>query len=78
MTYEVRDGSRDVRFTRPESANAVGPAFAAELRAVMLAIEFDDAVRAVSVTAEGKIFCGGGDLKTFHEAGDRSPRWRPT
>jgi 2-(1,2-epoxy-1,2-dihydrophenyl)acetyl-CoA isomerase len=36
----------------------------------MLAIEFDDTVRAVSVTAEGKIFCGGGDLKTFHAAGD--------
>lgn len=70
MTYEVRDGVAHVRFTRPESANAVGRAFASELRSVMLAIEFDDTVRAVSVTAEGKIFCGGGDLKTFHEAGD--------
>jgi 2-(1,2-epoxy-1,2-dihydrophenyl)acetyl-CoA isomerase len=73
MTYEVRDGVAHVRLTRPESANAVGPEFARELRAVMIAIEFDDAVRAVSMTADGKIFCGGGDLKTFHEAGDGLP-----
>lgn len=71
MSYEVRDGVAHVRFTRPEGANAVSPAFARDLRAVMIAVEFDEAVRAVSVTAEGKVFCAGGDLKLFHEAGDR-------
>ena len=69
MTYDVRDGVAHVRFTRPEGANAVNPAFSADLRAVMVAVEFDDAVKAVSVTAEGKVFCAGGDLKLFHEAG---------
>jgi 2-(1,2-epoxy-1,2-dihydrophenyl)acetyl-CoA isomerase len=69
MTYDVRDRVAHLRFTRPEGANAVNPAFSADLRAVMVAIEFDDAVRAVSVTAEGKVFCAGGDLKLFHEAG---------
>jgi len=39
----------------------------------MIAIEFDDAVKAVSVTAEGKVFCAGGDLKLFHEAGADVP-----
>ncbi len=73
MTYEVRDKVAHVRFTRPEGANAVSPAFSADLRAVMLAIEFDDAVKAVSVTAEGKVFCAGGDLKLFHEAGADLP-----
>jgi 2-(1,2-epoxy-1,2-dihydrophenyl)acetyl-CoA isomerase len=71
MSCEVRDRVAHVRFTRPEGANAVSPAFSADLRSVMLAIEFDDAVRAVSVTAEGKVFCAGGDLKLFHESGDR-------
>ena len=71
MTYEVRDRVAHVRFTRPEGANAVNPAFSADLRAVMVAIEFDDAVKAVSVTAEGKVFCAGGDLKLFFEAGDQ-------
>ncbi len=69
MTYEVRDRVAHVRFTRPEGANAVNPDFSADLRAVMVAIEFDDAVKAVSVTAEGKVFCAGGDLKLFHDAG---------
>jgi 2-(1,2-epoxy-1,2-dihydrophenyl)acetyl-CoA isomerase len=71
MSYEVRDGVAHVRFTRPEGANAVNPAFSADLRAVMLAIEFDDAVKAVSVTADGKVFCAGGDLKLFYESGDK-------
>ncbi len=71
MTYEVRDHVAHVRFTRPEGANAVNPAFSADLRSVMVAIEFDDEVRAVSVTADGKVFCAGGDLKLFHEAGDQ-------
>lgn len=71
MTYEVRDHVAHVRFTRPEGANAVNPAFSADLRAVMVAIEFDDEVRAASVTAEGKVFCAGGDLKLFYEAGDQ-------
>ena len=73
MTYEVRNGVAHVRFTRPEGANAVNPAFSADLRAVMVAIEFDAAVKAVSVTAEGKVFCAGGVLKLFHEAGPHVP-----
>jgi len=73
MSYEVRDGVAHVRFTRPEGANAVNPAFSADLREVMVAIEFDDAVKAASFTAEGKVFCAGGDLKLFHEAGERVP-----
>ncbi|MEM9132390.1 MAG: enoyl-CoA hydratase/isomerase family protein [Actinomycetota bacterium] len=72
--YEVRDGVAHVRFARPEGANAVNPTFSAELRAVTLEIEFDDTVKAVSVTAEGKVFCAGGDLKLFHEAGDGLPK----
>ena len=71
MSYEVRNHVAHVRFTRPEGANAVNPAFSADLRKVMVTIEFDDDVRAVSVTADGKVFCAGGDLKLFHEAGDR-------
>src|SRR5215475_5885453 len=74
MTYNVRDGVAHVRFTRPEAANAVNPVFSRDFRAVMLAIEFDHAVKAVSVTAEGPVFCAGGDLKEFHAAGDGLPK----
>ncbi len=70
IDYEVRDGVGHIRFARPEGANAVNPTFSRDLRDVMLEIEFDDAVKAVSVTAEGKVFSAGGDLKEFHAAGD--------
>lgn len=73
IDYRVEDGVAHVRFSRPEGANAVNPAFSADLRNVMLAIEFDDAVKAVSVTAEGKVFCAGGDLKEFASAGAGLP-----
>jgi len=74
MRYEVRDQVAHVRFDRPEGANGVSAAFARDLRAVMLEVEWDDSVRAVSVTAEGKVFSGGGDLKEFHAAGESLPR----
>ena len=74
IDYRTDGGVAHVRFARPEGANAVNPTFARDLRAVMLEIEFDDAVKAASVTAEGKVFCAGGDLKLFHESGDGLPR----
>jgi 2-(1,2-epoxy-1,2-dihydrophenyl)acetyl-CoA isomerase len=73
MTYDVRDGVAHLRFTQPDRANAVSPAFSADLRAAMIEITFDPAVKAVSVTADGKVFCAGGDLKLFHEAGEALP-----
>jgi 2-(1,2-epoxy-1,2-dihydrophenyl)acetyl-CoA isomerase len=73
ISYDVRDRVAHLRFTQPDRANAVSPTFAADLRAAMIAIEFDPAVKAVSVTADGKVFCAGGDLKLFHESGDRLP-----
>ncbi len=69
MTYHVTDHVAHVHVARPEAANSVTPAFARDLRDVMLAVESDDDVRAVSVTAEGKVFCAGGDLKAFAAAG---------
>jgi 2-(1,2-epoxy-1,2-dihydrophenyl)acetyl-CoA isomerase len=71
MTYDVRDRVAHVRLTEPARANAIGPAFSSDLRAVMIAIEFDATVKAAVFTADGKLFCGGGDLKLFHAAGDR-------
>ncbi len=74
ITYRTEANVAHVRFNRPEGANAVSPSFSRDLRDVMLEIEFDDDVKAVSVTAEGKVFCAGGDLKLFHEAGEGLPR----
>ena len=74
ITYETRDRVGLLHFDRPEGANAVSPAFARELRAAMLEIAYDDDVKAVAVTAEGQVFCAGGDLKLFHAWGDQMAR----
>ncbi len=74
ITYRAADGVGHVRLNRPDGANAVSEAFARELREVMIEIEFDDDVRAVSVTSEGKVFCAGGDLKEFHSQGPDLPK----
>ncbi|MFV0524478.1 MAG: enoyl-CoA hydratase/isomerase family protein [Acidimicrobiales bacterium] len=74
IDYRVADGVAHVRLDRAAGANAVNPALARDLRQVMLDIEFDDEVAAVAVTAAGKVFCAGGDLKEFDAAGDGLPR----
>ncbi|MCB0993022.1 MAG: enoyl-CoA hydratase-related protein [Acidimicrobiales bacterium] len=74
IQYSVSEGVAHIRFNRPEGANAVNPTFAADLRAAMLEAAYDDAVRSVAVTAEGKVFCAGGDLKFFNDCGDALPQ----
>ncbi|MGI9621905.1 MAG: enoyl-CoA hydratase/isomerase family protein [Acidimicrobiales bacterium] len=74
ITYEVTGNVAHLRLARPDGANAVSRALAADLKEVMVEIEFDDTVSAVSVTAEGKVFSGGGDLKEFHAKGDQLAR----
>ena len=69
ISYRAENGVAHVRFDRPEGANAVNPQFSRDLRDVMIEIEFDDAVKAASFTAEGRVFCAGGDLKLFAELG---------
>ena len=74
ITYDVQDRVGRLHFDRPEGANAVSPTFARELREAMLHIHYDDSVKSVAVTAEGKVFCAGGDLKLFHAWGDQMAR----
>lgn len=74
IKYEVCAGVAYVRLARPQAANAINPAFARDLRAALLTIEFDDQVKAACVTADGPVFCAGGDLTEFHAAGDGLPR----
>ena len=73
MQYEVKHNIAHIVFSRPEAANAVNPTFCKDLKTAMAAIKDDDSVRAVAVTAEGKVFCAGGDLKEFKEAGEELP-----
>ncbi len=73
MSFEVDGNIGHIRFTRAEAANAVNPKFCSELKEVMSLIKDNEDIQAVAVTAEGKVFCAGGDLKEFKAAGKELP-----
>ncbi|HZU64289.1 MAG TPA: enoyl-CoA hydratase-related protein [Novosphingobium sp.] len=58
---------------RPEAGNTVNMALALELEQAVNAIADDPAVRCVVLTGAGKLFCGGGDIGAFAEAGEEAP-----
>ena len=70
LNYEVADNVATITFNRPDAANAMGPLMAKELSAAAIDADDDPAVRAIVLTGAGKMFCAGGDLGAFAEAGD--------
>src|ERR1700687_4137430 len=65
LNFEMRDHVAHITLNRPEAANALNLALAQELEEVSLLCNEDAAVRAVMLTGAGKLFCAGGDLKSF-------------
>ena len=80
MTYEtidltVRDSVAHLRLNRPDAANSITVELARDLMHAALQCDEDPAVRAVVLTGAGRMFCGGGDLKTFATKGDDLPHY---
>ena len=73
LLYEVKDHVARITFNRPDSANALDMEMARDLMHVSIQVSEDPAVRAVIITGAGKMFCGGGDLKSFAAQGDALP-----
>jgi 2-(1,2-epoxy-1,2-dihydrophenyl)acetyl-CoA isomerase len=73
LLYEVRDNVAKITLNRPQSANALDAAMAHELMDASIRVSEDPAVRAVILTGAGRMFSGGGDLKSFAAQGERLP-----
>ncbi|MCZ7525355.1 MAG: enoyl-CoA hydratase-related protein [Acidimicrobiia bacterium] len=73
LRLDVTGGLARVTLSRPEAANAIDLAMARELEEAALRLDGDPSVRAVLLTGEGRMFCGGGDVKAFAAAGDDLP-----
>ncbi len=73
ILFEVKDNIARITLNRPNNFNALNAQMAEELNSVIMECEADDAVRAVVITGQGKVFCSGGDVKSMHEnlEGDR-------
>jgi 2-(1,2-epoxy-1,2-dihydrophenyl)acetyl-CoA isomerase len=65
LLFEIRDNIGYITLNRPEAANAINFDLAKELASIALRCDEDREVRAVLLTGAGKLFCGGGDLKSF-------------
>ena len=70
LVYEVKDGVGLIRLNRPDEGNLITLEMTNELLDVALRCDEDPQVRAVVLTGSGKMFCAGGDLKTFAAQGD--------
>ena len=73
MTLDVADGIATITLMRPDAANAMNGAMLGEIWEAALICEEDPAIRAVIITATGRMFCAGGDLKDFNARGDGLP-----
>jgi len=62
-----------LRLNRPEVGNALDVAMAAALLEAANECDIDTSVRCVVITGTGKMFCVGGDIGLFAEAGDQLP-----
>ncbi|MFI5802418.1 enoyl-CoA hydratase/isomerase family protein [Streptomyces sp. NPDC051561] len=63
VLYEVTDGLGTITINRPDAMNAMNTEAKVALREAVRAAAADTAVRAVLLTATGRAFCVGQDLK---------------
>lgn len=75
MTYEtitlsIENNVAWLRLNRPAAANVFTLQMTKDLASAAIACATNSDIRAVVITGEGRFFCAGGDLDTFHSAGD--------
>ena len=74
LLFDVKAGVAQIRLNREKAANALNLQMCRDLQDAALRCQSDASVRAVVISAEGKMFCAGGDLGAFSNAGDAAPR----
>lgn len=65
IEFSKDSGVATIRLNRPDAANGINLDLAKELLSAAIACDDDPEVRAVLLTGNGKIFCAGGDVKSF-------------
>ena len=75
LTYAADGGIARAVLNRPAQLNAISPGLLEDLDRVCEAVEKDRAVRVVTLTAAGRAFCAGADLKAVKELVPDPVRW---
>ena len=78
IQFEIDGNVARITLDRPDSGNALDIPMARELMETAIRCAGDDAVRCVLITGNGRMFCTGGDIKAFADAGDKLPEFLKT
>ena len=70
VLFDVVDGVAAVTFNRPDEANAMDLEVMHTLMQLAIQCDEDAGIRAVVISGNGRFFSAGGDLASFHAAGD--------
>ncbi len=73
VLLDHEDGVAGLRLNRPAASNALNQELLEELAQAIRVLQQDRSVRAVLFSAEGKNFCGGGDVSEFASQGEALP-----
>jgi 2-(1,2-epoxy-1,2-dihydrophenyl)acetyl-CoA isomerase len=71
VTCELDSGVATIRLNRPDAGNALSASLAEQLFEHVQDVAGNPLVRCVLVTAAGRFFCVGGDVKGMQQAGAR-------
>jgi 2-(1,2-epoxy-1,2-dihydrophenyl)acetyl-CoA isomerase len=72
ITFSIEAGIARVVLNRPDAANALNLDLARDLARAALICDNDPSVKVVLLTATGRMFCAGGDLKAFATFGEQT------
>ena len=70
LDFSISNNIATITLNRPENANALNPIMAKELSNMAIECDENKDIRAVIIEGSGKMFCAGGDLTAFSDAGD--------
>ena len=73
LLFDLADGVATLTLNRPDAANAIDLAMGRDLMHAAIRCDEDPSIRAVVLRATGKMFCAGGDVKSFAAAGEGLP-----
>ena len=75
LLFDVKDHIARITLNRPEAVNSINLESAEDLMKALLHCDEDREIRAVVISGSGRLFCAGGDLKTFAAQGEHLPRY---
>ena len=75
IDFKVKDSIATITFNRPDASNSINLELAKDFMYTTMQCSEDPTVRAVIITGTGKVFCPGGDVKSFAAQGKNLPHY---